>query len=338
MESGGSMDAAEQDTPMRPSRNGGKEPPAAPPDPDRVSKAYAVFAMHGAGMTKGFVHFVAESFGITRGALYNRHAAVSDFARTLLSEEGTRVRDESGMAELPVGSEAWLLPSEAVRLGLAKRALTKEEIKKLPKDAKRKRTVERGELSATLTAKMHADPTVFTAAMAQAEALRAGFSDLDAHLLKRHCRHHPGKAPIYAGAPCIFGLAQEEKIVTWVKLMRAMRVQISDESVAAHVAYSIRGTPLYQCFEGGTPSIKWCRSFLKRHNIDLGKRAAAVSELAREKWCTSSNFERFYDITFETLEAEGIVRKNPLYDKTVPLRWGKHGSNEEDPRVITPAR
>ncbi|KAJ1466680.1 hypothetical protein T484DRAFT_1756437 [Baffinella frigidus] len=266
MEGGASMEPAEHATPLRPPRNVGKEPPAAPPDPDRVSKAYAVYAMHGAGMTTGFVCFDAESFGISRGAIYNRQATVSEFARTLLSEEGTRVRDESGMAELPAGSEAWLSLAEAVRLGLAKRALTKEEIRKLPKDVKRKRTVERGELSATLTAKMHAD-------------------------------------------------------------------LISDESVAAHVAYSIKGTPLHQCFEDGVPSIKWCRAFLKRHSIDLGKRAAAVSELAREKWCTSTNFERFYTISFETLEAEGIVRKNPLYDKDVPLRWGKNGSNEDDIRV-----
>jgi len=327
------MDALEHDTPQRPSRNGDKEPPATPLDPDRVSKAYATVAMHSGVMKGGFAGFVAGSFGTTRQALDKRRKNMPDHERKLLFEHGKSVRDTSGVAELPAGSEAWLLPAEQVRLGLAKHALAKEEIRKLPKDAKRRRAVERGELSATLTAKMHADPEGFTSAMAEAEALRQGFSDLDAHLLKRHCREHPGQAPSPAGAPCIFGPVQEEKIVAWVKLMRAMHLQISDESVAAHVAYSIKGTPLHKCFEGGAPSIRWCRAFLKRHSIDLGKRAAAVSELAGEKWCMPSNFERFYTITFETLEAEGIVRKNPLYDRTVPLRWGKNGSNEDDPRV-----
>ncbi|KAJ1488537.1 hypothetical protein T484DRAFT_1782721 [Baffinella frigidus] len=210
-------EAAEHATPQRSSRNVDKEPPAAPPDPGRVGKAYATFVMHGGVMKKGFAGFVAESFGTTRQALEKRDKSWSAEhcaeERALLVGHGRSVRDASGMAELPAGSDAWLLPLEAVRLGLAKHALTKEEIQKLPKDAKRKRAVERGEMSATLTAKMHAAPVSFTAAMAEAEALRAGFSDLDAHLLKRHCREHPGKAPSSAGAPCIFGTEQQDLIV-----------------------------------------------------------------------------------------------------------------------------
>ena len=59
--------------------------------------------------------------------------------------------------------------------------------------------------------------------MAEAQALRQGFSDLNTKRLKVHCSAHPGKTPSSAGTPCIFGPEQEERIVAWVKSMGAMK-------------------------------------------------------------------------------------------------------------------
>ena len=97
------------------------------------------------------------------------------------------------MADLPAGSDAWLLHAERVRLGLAQRSLTRDEIKKLSKEAKRKRDAERRELSAELTAKMNTNPSDFTASMAEAEALRRGFSDLDAKNPQAPLQRAPGQ-------------------------------------------------------------------------------------------------------------------------------------------------
>ena len=60
--------------------------------PTGVAKAYAVWAMHGSVMTKGFVGFVSATFGVTSGALYNCQTSVSEFARVLLSDHGKEVR------------------------------------------------------------------------------------------------------------------------------------------------------------------------------------------------------------------------------------------------------
>ena len=131
MGSGHSKSPAEHATPRRAPRNSGRESdplPSSPPDPDRGAKAYAVWAMHGSVMTKGFVGFVATAFGVTRGSLYNRQTKVSEYSRMLLSEHGKEVRDDGGLAELPAGSDAWLMPDERVHLGLAKHALTKEQL------------------------------------------------------------------------------------------------------------------------------------------------------------------------------------------------------------------
>ena len=139
MGSGLSKRPEEHVTPPRASRKRAKESesPAAPPDPDRVSKAYAVVAMHRDVMAKGFAGFVADSFGTCRQALKKRHGKVTDEERVLLSEHGKSLRAASGTADLPAGSDAWLLQAERVRLGLAQRSLTRDEIKKLPKAAKR---------------------------------------------------------------------------------------------------------------------------------------------------------------------------------------------------------
>ncbi|KAJ1464692.1 hypothetical protein T484DRAFT_1868151, partial [Baffinella frigidus] len=316
----------------RAKRNPVLEQPVTVKDPARVAKAYAVTAMHFDVMRKGFRNAVAASFETSRQALNSHHKQRTNEERALLAEEGKRQRDADGAAALPDGCAKFLCPEERVRLKLAEPSRSKAQVKALTPAQKRQRALQRGALSAVLTGRMLAEPG-FKSADAARVALERGFPDLTSKILHTHFKAHPGEAPGHVGTPCIFGPAQEDKIVLWVQAMRCFRCQITKHSVIARVHASIANTPLEKCFNGGAPTMKWDNGFLERHSLDLGIKNVAMGEGKRHEWTTSRNLIQFYDLLFETLELEEIAYKNPAFDASVPLRAGGKDSNEHQPEV-----
>ena len=81
----------------------------------------------------------------------------------------------------------------------------------------------------------------------------------------------------------------------------------------------IQETKLVSLFKHGEVRDSWYYNWLRRYHERLGTAAAKPLEVDRERWTTSKNVGKHYQIVEQTFVDLGFAVKNPSYSADEPL-------------------
>ena len=150
-----------------------------------------------------------------------------------------------------------------------------------------------------------------------AEHVRHRFGVEMSHTTVRRSRDNLGNAPSRRGATSYIPEELSEKVVDFVVECERQKLPVFKGLVIANMNNIIRGTPVASKFKRGEVSdgwyYRWLETYgerLKTHNID-------PLEMDRQRWESSSNMAKYYDVLHNACVGAGIAEENPDYNPEV---------------------
>ena len=109
------------------------------------------------------------------------------------------------------------------------------------------------------------------------------------------------------------------KLVDFCIALRSLNFPIFKEELIGYCNTLIEGTKLVSLFKHGEVRDSWYYNWLRRYHERLRTAAAKPLEVDRERWTTSKNVGKHYQILEQTFVDLGFDVKNPSYSADEPL-------------------
>jgi hypothetical protein len=107
----------------------------------------------------------------------------------------------------------------------------------------------------------------------------------------------------------------ERELADGVKFLRSEKQPVFMQDVIDAVEATIEGTEYADHFPNGVTT-GWYYGWLERQGLRTGHMQPI--EITRQKWLTSGNLKRYYEVLAAMLVKAGIARWNPDFDEDVP--------------------
>ena len=111
----------------------------------------------------------------------------------------------------------------------------------------------------------------------------------------------------------------ESKLVDFCIALRSLNFPMFKEELIGYCNPLIQGTKLVSLFKHGEVSHSWYYNWVRRYHERLGTLAAKPLEVDRERWTTSKNVGKHYQILEQTFVDLGFACKKPNYSADEPL-------------------
>eukprot|EP00961_Rhodomonas_salina_P179583 2423454-Rhodomonas_salina.1 len=145
-----------------------------------------------------------------------------------------------------------------------------------------------------------------------------GIEHLNRETVRKRARTHPGEVPAKSGREPIIDPVEQEKLVSLVEAMRAMKIAVYRSTLFFLANEAIKGTKYEKQFPNGKVTRKWFRRFSCDWKHRLRLKNAQKLEMECDKWTTSENIETHYKVLQDLLLELGFTDVNEDYDPTVP--------------------
>jgi hypothetical protein len=145
-------------------------------------------------------------------------------------------------------------------------------------------------------------------------SLEATGVNIGAKTLHNAAKTAPGQRPRKPGGQ-LLSPEFERELADGVKFLRSEKQPVFMQDVIDAVEATIEGTEYADHFPNGVTT-GWYYGWLERQGLRTGHMQPI--EITRQKWLTSGNLKRYYEVLAAMLVKAGIARWNPDFDEDVP--------------------